>query len=192
MVEECAIFLTEHSGNGTSTHYVPDKTAPEARAGHTAVIMPPTPNSPSSAYKMVVFGGNYQNKYLNSLYMLDILPDGTIQKWHKPDTKGKPPVPRAGHTSTHMPSATLLPSYKMVMFGGFDGKKCFNDVQTFCTETLTWSILEVSGTPPAPRSGHTATLIANRYWLIQGISPPPVTAPSLYHSYITISIPKFC
>ena len=145
-------------------HHQPDKTwSPEARAGHTAVLMP-TPIGNNAPHRLVVFGGNYQNKYLNSLYILDILADGSVQKWNKPVTMGTTPQPRAGHTCTYMPSSGT----RMVMFGGFDGKKCFNDVHTFCMMTFTWVTVEVNGTPPTPRSGHSATLISNRYWLIHG------------------------
>ena len=35
-------------------------------------------------------------------------------------------------------------------------------------ETMTWDAIEAVGTPPSPRSDHTATVHANRYLLIFG------------------------
>lgn len=57
-----------------------------------------------------------------SIYVLDIV-DLENFHWTKPVVKGTPPCPRSGHTCTAIPNTT-----KILVFGGFDGKKCFNDV----------------------------------------------------------------
>lgn len=42
-------------------------------------------------------------------------------KWQKANTSGTPPAARACHTLTRL-------GWKLYMFGGYDGTKCFNDI----------------------------------------------------------------
>jgi len=104
----------------TWTMVAADKTFPDPRAGHTAALIPP--NHDLEFPRLVIFGGNHHNKYLNSVYIMDIISTDTFQ-WSKPNVKGVPPCPRSGHTCTYIPNTS-----KILVFGGFDGKKCFNDV----------------------------------------------------------------
>ncbi|XP_071930249.1 acyl-CoA-binding domain-containing protein 6-like isoform X3 [Coffea arabica] len=78
------------------------------------------------------------------------------------ETYGKVPVARGGQ------SVTLVGS-KLVMFGGEDrNRRLLNDVQILDLETMTWSSVETTQTPPAPRFDHAAALHTERYLLISG------------------------
>ncbi|XP_021295609.1 acyl-CoA-binding domain-containing protein 4 isoform X1 [Herrania umbratica] len=78
------------------------------------------------------------------------------------ETSGKVPVARGGY------SVTLVGS-KLIVFGGEDrSRKLLNDVHVLDLETMTWSLVESTQTPPAPRFDHTAAVHAERYLLIFG------------------------
>jgi len=74
--------------------------------------------------------------------------------WENADVMGDVPSPRWRHT------ATLLPSDGgILVFGGHWKGKRYNDVHVFNVEKKEWEIKECSGTPPPPRSHHTASLV---------------------------------
>ena len=50
-------------------------------------------------------------------------------KWQKANTSGTPPAARACHTLTRL-------GWKLYMFGGYDGQKCFNDMDILDLETM--------------------------------------------------------
>lgn len=66
-------------------------------------------------------------------------------------TSGPVPSPRAGHSSVMIGHAHVL------IFGGRDARRTFNDVLELDLRTLTWKKLIGSGTCPCPRYEHTAT-----------------------------------
>jgi len=130
--------------------------APTARYGHSANLV--------GGSKMYVFGGTNGAQYFNDLYILDL----ENNAWNKAETTGPAPCPREGH-------AAILVGTNLVVHGGFyfdeatykkETKKygsflqgCYlNDIRVLDTESLLWSRLRVSGTPPEPRSGHTLDL----------------------------------
>ncbi|MBA0837633.1 hypothetical protein Goarm_009774, partial [Gossypium armourianum] len=78
------------------------------------------------------------------------------------ETSGKIPVARGGH------SVTLVGS-KLIVFGGEDrSRKLLNDVHVLDLQTMTWSVVEATQTPPAPRFDHSAAVHSERYLLIFG------------------------
>ncbi|KAH9328495.1 hypothetical protein KI387_000603, partial [Taxus chinensis] len=80
--------------------------------------------------------------------------------WFK--SYGKAPIARGGQ------SVTLVGS-NLVMFGGEDSKRTLlNDLNILDLETMTWDAIEAVGTPPSPRSDHTAAVHADKYLLIFG------------------------
>lgn len=50
-------------------------------------------------------------------------------RWQKANTSGTPPAARACHTLTRL-------GWKLYMFGGYDGQKCFNDMDILDLETM--------------------------------------------------------
>ena len=57
---------------------------------------------------------------------------------------------------------------KIYIFGGWNGKDYFNDVNTFDLEKMVWSKLETSGSPPVPRQGHASCVVGHNL-IIQGV-----------------------
>ncbi|KAH6763516.1 Galactose oxidase/kelch repeat superfamily protein, partial [Perilla frutescens var. hirtella] len=58
---------------------------------------------------------------------------------------------------------------KIIMFGGEDRhRRLLNDVHVLDLETMTWSAVETTQTPPSPRFDHAAALHAERYLFIFG------------------------
>ncbi|KAK4404017.1 Acyl-CoA-binding domain-containing protein 4 [Sesamum angolense] len=82
--------------------------------------------------------------------------------WRVAETFGNVPVARSGQ------SVTLFGS-KLIMFGGEDwNRRLLNDVNVLDLETMTWSAVETTQTPPTPRFDHVATLHAERYLFVFG------------------------
>ncbi|XP_038079261.1 rab9 effector protein with kelch motifs-like isoform X1 [Patiria miniata] len=114
--------------------------------------------------EMYVFGGVYPNP--------DPEPDGCsaqlhvftpeTESWYEPLVMGTKPQARSGH------SATLLEN-KLIIFGGWDAPKCFNDV--YCLDLgglMEYTSIDVRGTPPSPRSWHASAALPGNRILIQG------------------------
>ena len=51
---------------------------------------------------------------------------------------------------------------RLFVFGGYDGRQNHNALWILDCDTWTWSQPHVSGTPPAGRNGHSATLVRSR------------------------------
>merc|ERR1712212_392606 len=70
-------------------------------------------------------------------------------QWTRHDAPGRP-SPRSGHRM-------IAWKKLLIVFGGFhevhDTFKYFNDIHAFSLETYQWVKLDISGTPPSPRSG---------------------------------------
>lgn len=133
---------------------------PQPRTNHAACAI--------SDDKMLIFGGYYTSKSrFNDTYILKL--GGTYQWIQPPNQKsvGSPknaeskigaPEPRADHSCTYY-------NGKVYVFGGHGGigysRQSFNDMYVLDTETFEWQLLEPSNTPPDPRGGHVASLLAN-------------------------------
>eukprot|EP01018_Ginkgo_biloba_P021257 Gb_15145 [translate_table: standard] len=88
--------------------------------------------------------------------------DTQTYTWSILKSYGKAPVARGGQ------SVTLVGS-SLIMFGGEDSRRrLLNDLNILDLETMTWDAIEAVGTPPAPRSDHTAAVHVDRYLLIFG------------------------
>ncbi|MED6120144.1 acyl-CoA-binding domain-containing protein 4 [Stylosanthes scabra] len=82
--------------------------------------------------------------------------------WSTLKTSGKAPVSRGGQTAN-------LVGTSLVIFGGQDAKgTLLNDLHILDLETMTWDEIDAIGTPPSPRSDHTAAIHVERYLLIFG------------------------
>lgn len=88
--------------------------------------------------------------------------DTETSTWSVLKSYGKAPIARGGQTVT-------LVGSNLVMFGGEDSKRSLlNDLNILDLETMTWDAIEAVGTPPSPRSDHTAAVHADKYLLIFG------------------------
>ena len=58
---------------------------------------------------------------------------------------------------------------KLYMFGGYDGEKCFNDIDILDLDTMTWISPQVSGTIPMARNAHTMTVLGKNYTFLAAI-----------------------
>jgi hypothetical protein len=123
----------------------PSGVAPPPRAAHSAVLFDTS---------MVVFGGNDGAGLFNDAWLLR-LSDAALA-WQLMTPVGSPPTPRSGHSAVAFQN-------QMVVFGGGEGwgGHCFNDL--YCGHVdlvagcIAWMRPSVSGTPPPPRTGHTAS-----------------------------------
>jgi hypothetical protein len=134
---------------------------PSGRSGHTATML-------SKTNELIVFGGVKGSKWLNTVSCLDTL----RWKWRTPKIQGAAPKPRSYHT------ATALPDNRVVVFGGNDATQSFATVHVLETSPSStdgggteanhsntkwqWTHPKVMGQAPANRTGHSATLLADK------------------------------
>lgn len=139
--------------------------APEARYAHCASTI---------GSKIYIFGGRGEKgKCFNDIHCLDT----ETWTWQKLASSTEGPSARFGH-------AQCVIGKKIVLFGGWNGRKCSNDLWIFdtgkllscvrnyyienaviCAETepevvekTSWRCPAVKGTKPLPRYGHTLNL----------------------------------
>jgi hypothetical protein len=134
---------------------------PSGRSGHTATML-------SKTNELIVFGGVKGSKWLNTVSCLDTL----RWKWRTPKIQGAAPKPRSYHT------ATALPDNRVVVFGGNDATQSFATVHVLETSPSNtdgggaeanhsntkwqWTHPKCMGQAPASRTGHSATLLADK------------------------------
>jgi len=127
-------------------------TAPTTRNNHATFVV---------GTKLYVHGGHDGSKWLADLHMLDTATEE--HRWSIPVVAGKPPSARACHTTTRL-------GRKLYMFGGYDGSKCFNDLDVLDLDTMTWIQPRVSGQLPQARNAQTVTVVGKRLFLFGGHS----------------------
>mmetsp|Transcript_5359 Transcript_5359/g.16717 ORF Transcript_5359/g.16717 Transcript_5359/m.16717 type:complete len:526 (-) Transcript_5359:145-1722(-) len=144
--------------SGIWTEVLPNASAPSARNNHTTAVVD---------QRLAVHGGHDGNKWVADMHILDTSSAASGSygglTWHKAQTSGTPPSARACHTLTRL-------ARKLYMFGGYDGAKCFNDMDIIDLETMTWMQPALSGTLPQARNAHTMTVIGARLYLFGGHS----------------------
>ncbi|KAG7643314.1 Kelch-type beta propeller [Arabidopsis suecica] len=131
---------------------------PTPRAFHVAITID---------CHMFIFGGRSGGKRLGDFWVLDT---GTymltfaadIWQWSELTSFGDLPTPR------DFAAAAAIGSQKIVLCGGWDGKKWLSDVYVMDTMSLEWLELSVSGSLPPPRCGHTATMVEKRLLVFGG------------------------
>ncbi|XP_037444343.1 protein GLUTELIN PRECURSOR ACCUMULATION 3 [Triticum dicoccoides] len=143
-VENRLWYTPECSGSG------PDgQPGPSPRAFHVAVVID---------CNMFIFGGRSGGKRLGDFWMLDT----DIWQWSEMTGFGDLPSPR------EFAAASAIGNRKIVMYGGWDGKKWLSDVYVMDTMSLEWTELAVTGSAPPPRCGHSATMIEKRLLIFGG------------------------
>ncbi len=116
---------------------------PYARRAHSAVLDP-------VRGRMIVFGGDDADGLDRiDTWALTLL--GT-EAWQLIAAAGAAPPARRGHCAIYDPVR-----HRMIIFGGYDGTSYRSDVWALSLSgTPSWTELVPNGTPPAPRTGHSA------------------------------------
>ncbi|GAB4855075.1 G protein alpha subunit [Ancistrocladus abbreviatus] len=137
-------FQPECTGSGSD-----GQVGPSPRAFHVAVAID---------CHMFIFGGRSGGNRLGDFWVLDT----DIWQWSELTSFGYLPSPR------DFAAAAPIGNRKIVMYGGWDGKKWLSDVYILDTISLEWMELSVSGSVPPPRCGHTATMVEKRLLIYGG------------------------
>jgi len=136
----------------------PNAQAPSARNNHTTAVVD---------QRLVVHGGHDGSKWVADMHLLDTsaVSSGSYDDvvWSKAQMSGAQPSARACHTLTRL-------AHKLFMFGGYDGARCFNDMDIIDLQTMTWMQPALQGTLPQARNAHTMTVIATKLYLFGGHS----------------------
>eukprot|EP01112_Ceratiomyxa_fruticulosa_P024146 TRINITY_DN9658_c0_g2_i1.p1 TRINITY_DN9658_c0_g2~~TRINITY_DN9658_c0_g2_i1.p1 ORF type:complete len:171 (-),score=24.32 TRINITY_DN9658_c0_g2_i1:211-723(-) len=111
---------------------------PTPRLGHTSFFY---------EGHLFVFGGADGENVYNDLHSLDT----TTSVWRKIETSGELPSNRYEHTSV-----LIREENKLVVFGGADQSRLFNDVYVLSLITMNWKKLATSNKEeqPDPRNLH--------------------------------------
>lgn len=83
--------------------------------------------------------------------------------WSRPQLGGSPPCSRACHTLT-------LVGKRVYCLGGYDGRRCFCELDVLDLETATWIQPRTYGSAPKPRNAQTVTAIGAKLYLFGGHS----------------------
>lgn len=128
---------------------------PNQRWGHTSLNIGPY---------IYIFGGYDGSKMLNDVHILNT----ETLSWELPRNP-RPgevvPSPRAGHASCFI---SIGKEKKMLVFGGGDGEKVFNDTYLYDIVTNTWNRLNIKGPLPAARCAHTCNHYNGRIYVFGG------------------------
>jgi hypothetical protein len=89
--------------------------------------------------------------------------------WEIPDINGQPPPPRESHTCVAYKGIAGSNS-QLIIYGGMSGCR-LGDLWILYVDLMSWVKPNVGGTPPLPRSLHSATLINNRMFMFGGWIP---------------------
>ncbi|EYU19793.1 hypothetical protein ABFS82_06G087500 [Erythranthe guttata] len=137
-------FQPECTGSGSDGNV-----GPSPRAFHIAVAID---------CHMFIFGGRSGGNRLGDFWVLDT----DIWQWSELTSFGDLP------SSRDFAAASAVGNSKIVMYGGWDGKKWLSDVYVLDTISLEWTELSVTGTVPPPRCGHSITMIEKRLLMYGG------------------------
>ncbi|GAB2229413.1 hypothetical protein Droror1_Dr00023553 [Drosera rotundifolia] len=143
-VENKLWFQPECTGSGSD-----GQVGPCPRAFHVAVAID---------CHIFIFGGRSGGKRLGDFWVLDT----DIWQWSELTSFGYLPSPR------DFAAAAPIGNQKIVMYGGWDGKKWLSDAYMLDTISLEWTELSISGSIPPPRCGHTATMVEKRLLVYGG------------------------
>ena len=121
-------------------HRVPSSSStPAARNNHT---------SAAAGSAVYIHGGHDGSQWLGDLHVLDtaavINSRFKYAAWCSPQVSGQLPAPRACHSLSRV-------RQKLFLFGGYDGNKCYNDIEVLDLDTLAWIQPKVSGNHRNPK-----------------------------------------
>lgn len=119
-------------------------------------------NHATAVYNHYMFlHGGHNGEYWQDDF--DIL-DTKELVWNKVNlTTEEAPLARACHTLNRV-------GKKLFMIGGYDGNKCYNDVDIYDIEKKYWTSVEGKGSVPSARNAHTVTTVEKKLYLFGGHS----------------------
>ncbi|XP_064645682.1 RING finger protein B-like isoform X2 [Lineus longissimus] len=155
MCKDAVWLFDTDSKKWTSDTPASEGQRPELRMGHSATYDP-------TVRCVYIYGGSKNKKWFNDVHMLDL----DEWKWQLVKASGKAPT-RAYHSST-------LFRHEMWVFGGIyprpdpqpDASSA--EINIFSPLEESWYTPIVNGTKPAPRSGHSATVIGDQLVIFGG------------------------
>eukprot|EP00761_Pharyngomonas_kirbyi_P009725 gb/GECH01009743.1/.p1 GENE.gb/GECH01009743.1/~~gb/GECH01009743.1/.p1 ORF type:complete len:450 (+),score=88.27 gb/GECH01009743.1/:1-1350(+) len=110
---------------------------------------------------LVMFGGRrYSYYYVNETFLLNL----DQMTWYKIETEGIKPTPRAAHTTS------WIGGDEVMVFGGSNGKRRFNDVYILDLGTGEWRTADVYGDNIDVHSVHSATVVDDRVYVFGGFN----------------------
>jgi hypothetical protein len=121
---------------------------PGARVGHTAIYDP-------IHNWMVVFGGRSGMSSLSDVWALDL----SSATWQQLTPTGTPPSGKVYLTAIYSPVRR-----SMVIFGGADIDRGYNDVHELLLDSMKWRTLSPLGTPPEARWSYNAFYGSGDQW----------------------------
>ncbi|GFO48578.1 Rab9 effector protein with kelch motifs [Plakobranchus ocellatus] len=130
--------------------------SPSMRVGHSATFVPG--ESVGESGRVFIIGGANPSQVFDEVWTLDL----TTRAWDTVECPGfrgryEHAAFRVGNHST-----------KIFIFGGATQEGCLNDVQSMDVSTGTWVDVEVSGTPPAPRTHRSAAVVGSKVYFFSG------------------------
>ncbi|XP_067945622.1 rab9 effector protein with kelch motifs-like [Watersipora subatra] len=92
--------------------------------------------------------------------------DIETEQWSATIASGTPPPPRTHHTNAFIEDSVYIFS------GGKVGSEPVQDRQVYCYNSSTnlWRSLDISGSSPSPRHGHTLTAISKKVYCFGGMA----------------------
>ncbi|XP_059140080.1 rab9 effector protein with kelch motifs-like [Physella acuta] len=137
---------------------------PSMRVGHSSVFVPALHTDESD--KVFVIGGANPGQVFNEVYVLDL----KSRKWDTLEATGF--RGRYEHAAFYVPN---IPG-KIFVFGGATQSGSLNDIQALDVSSGLWSDVEVSGTPPSPRTHRSSVVIGSKVYFYSGghSGPDPV------------------
>jgi hypothetical protein len=148
-------------GEDSWTEHPMDGDWPAARTQATLTGVGPLEGEGRILY---LFGGSALDVgAVSDLWALSIGTDAALAEysWTKVSTSGPVPPRRYGHSAIAWGS-------KLVVFGGQDDARQFNDAWVFNTTSMEWAELTTKGAAPSTRTRHTATLVAGDKMIVLG------------------------
>lgn len=147
---------------------------PKPRASHSAIAWGKLKD------KIIVFGGYGIQELYHDLYAFT----PATRTWEQIRVHPNTPVPPPRHSH----AAAQFHDF-IVIFGGTDSKRDFNDLWCFDTDHLCWEERKTRNPPPV-RSGHVGHRIGSRLFIIGGLTKDKVGLCDLWsHDFIDGSNP---
>ena len=141
----------------------PVNTRGEKRQWHSAIFV-------ENRKQIIAFGGETVDAFAtgknkDKVVLSDTLRvlDTDIMLWYPPAATGDIPTGRSGHSCVFFDQTN-----EMVVFGGVRGSKWLNTVSILDITSWVWTTPKIDGSPPKPRSFHSATAVGNKMVVFGG------------------------